>query len=76
MLCGYRFPTIFLTNQNKFTSEELNTEILPFMAVNYDPVRRKKETELENQLISMGVIKEENRKKWPDPILIDLNNNE
>ncbi len=71
-LRGFRFHRIIIDEFLLMPEHVYNEVILPFLSVVQNPTEREKFTKMEDQLISAGKMKEEDRKHWPNNKLIAL----
>lgn len=71
-LRGYRFNRIII-DEFLLMPERIVTEVvMPFLAVNSNPVERKNLHDLQTKLIAQGEMTEEDRYEWPSNKLIAL----
>lgn len=71
-LRGFRFNVIVIDELLLLPESIINEVILPFLSVNFDPIKRKETEERENQLIAKGIMSEEERTIFQNPKFIGL----
>ena len=71
-LRGFRFHRIIIDEFLLMPEQIYNEVILPFLSVVQNPTEREKVAKLEDELISKGKMKEEDRQIWPANKLIAL----
>lgn len=71
-LRGYRFNVVIVDELMLMPENVINEVILPFLSVNYDPVRRGKIEKRENELVAQGLMKESDRTEFINPKFIGL----
>lgn len=71
-LRGFRFHRMIIDELLLMPEQILNEVILPFLAVVEDPAKRQDVYDVETELIKDGLLKEEDRTKWPHNKIIGL----
>lgn len=71
-LRGFRFNVVVIDELLLLPENIINEVILPFLSVNFDPIKRKKMEEEENELVSKGLITDAERTVFPNPKFIGL----
>lgn len=71
-LRGFRFQMMVIDELLLMPQAVIDEVITPFLAGVTNPVERKNTKEIENKLISKGLMKEEDRKQWPANKMIGL----
>lgn len=71
-LRGFRFNVILIDELLLMPEDIVNEVILPFLSVNFDPVKRDETEARENELIRKGIITDEDRTVFPNPKFIGL----
>tara|TARA_A100001011_G_scaffold245050_1_gene253037 strand:- start:25 stop:1890 length:1866 start_codon:yes stop_codon:yes gene_type:complete len=71
-LRGFRFHRIIIDEFLLMPEQIYNEVILPFLSVVQNPTERERVAKLEDELISKGKMKEEDRQIWPANKLIAL----
>lgn len=71
-LRGARFNAILVDELLLMPEAIINQVILPFISVNFDPMKRKEVTEQEDDLVLRGLLKEEDRTIFQNPKFIGL----
>jgi hypothetical protein len=71
-LRGFRFQRIIIDEMLLMPEKVVNEVILPFLAVVEDPQERQAMRDAEDEMIAQGMMKEEERIKWPNNKMISL----
>lgn len=58
---GYRFNVVVLDEAGFVPEKIITSVIMPFLSTNIDPITRQKTINLENKLVSEGIMKDEQR---------------
>jgi len=71
-LRGFRFNVVVIDELLLLPKDVIENVILPFLTVNFDPVKQAKTEKQEDFLIGRGFMKEEERTVFPNPKFIGL----
>jgi hypothetical protein len=71
-LRGSRFNVIVIDEFLLMPESVVNEVILPFISVNFDPIKRAETEALENDMVSKGLLKESERTVFSNPKFISI----
>ncbi len=71
-LRGFRFNVVIIDELLLLPENIIKEVIMPFLSVNFDPIKREKTEKLENELIKKGKLNKDDRTVFPNPKFIGL----